>query len=280
MHAPRTIPWILATIVAATGWALPPAVAATASSGVLTVASTTDVQNSGLYAWLLPKFKAATGIEVHVIAVGTGAALDLGKRCDADVVLVHAKAQELEYVAAGYGIDRHDLMYNDFVIVGPAADPAHIAGMRSAAAALARIQQSRVAFLSRGDNSGTNIKELALWKMAGLDPSPASGTWYRETGTGMGPTLNTARAMDGYALTDRATWISFRNKGDSKVLVQGDPQLLNQYGVLLVNPQRCPHAKLALARAFQGWLLSNAGQAAIKEFRLAGEQLYHPNAKP
>lgn len=280
MHAPRTIPWILATIVAATGWALPPAVAATASSGVLTVASTTDVQNSGLYAWLLPKFRAATGIEVHVIAVGTGAALDLGKRCDADVVLVHAKAQELEYVAAGYGIDRHDLMYNDFVIVGPAADPAHIAGMRSAAAALARIQQSRVAFLSRGDNSGTNIKELALWKMAGLDPSPASGTWYRETGTGMGPTLNTARAMDGYTLTDRATWISFRNKGDSKVLVQGDPQLLNQYGVLLVNPQRCPHAKLALARAFQGWLLSNAGQAAIAAFRLAGEQLYHPNAKP
>lgn len=249
-----------------------------ARDGVLTVASTTDMQNSGLYDWLLPKFKAASGIEVHVIAVGTGAALDLGKRCDADAVLVHAKPQELAYVAAGYGIERHDLMYNDFVIVGPAADPAHIDGMHSVVAALAKIHHDRVPFLSRGDNSGTNIKELALWKAAGLDPAPASGTWYRETGTGMGPTLNTARAMDGYTLTDRATWISFRNKGDLKVLVQGDPELLNQYGVMLVNPERCPHSRVGLARSFRDWLLSGAGQQAIGSFRLKGEQLYHPNA--
>jgi len=257
-------------------WAVQPAQAA--RDEVLTVASTTDMQNSGLYDWLLPKFKAASGIEVHVVAVGTGAALDLGKRCDADAVLVHAKAQELAYVAAGYGIERHDLMYNDFVIVGPAADPAHIEGMHSAVAALAKIHHDQVPFLSRGDNSGTNIKELALWKDAGLDPAPASGTWYRETGTGMGPTLNTARAMDGYTLTDRATWISFRNKGDLKVLVQGDPELLNQYGVMLVSPKRCPHARIDLARSFRNWLISGPGQQAIASFRLQGQQLYHPNA--
>ena len=270
--------WVrgILAVVLLFGCAVLPALAA--RDGVLTVASTTDMQNSGLYDWLLPRFKAASGIEVHVIAVGTGAALDLGKRCDADAVLVHAKPQELAYVAAGYGIERHDLMYNDFVIVGPAADPAHIDGMHSAVAALAKIQHDQVPFLSRGDNSGTNIKELALWKAAGLDPAPASGTWYRETGTGMGPTLNTARAMDGYTLTDRATWISFRNKGDLKVLVQGDPELLNQYGVMLVNPKRCPRARIDLARSFRDWLISNPGQQAIASFRLKGEQLYHPNA--
>jgi len=270
--------WVrgMLAVVLLFGCAVLPALAA--RDGVLTVASTTDMQNSGLYDWLLPRFKAASGIEVHVIAVGTGAALDLGKRCDADAVLVHAKPQELAYVAAGYGIERHDLMYNDFVIVGPAADPAHIDGMHSAVAALARIPHDQVPFLSRGDNSGTNIKELALWKAAGLDPAPASGTWYRETGTGMGPTLNTARAMDGYTLTDRATWISFRNKGDLKVLVQGDPELLNQYGVMLVNPKRCPRARIDLARSFRDWLISNPGQQAIASFRLKGEQLYHPNA--
>lgn len=276
----RVIPSIALLVAGAVlSLGLTPAPASAASAPVLTVASTTDMQNSGLYDWLLPKFKAATGITVHVIAVGTGAALDLGKRCDASAVLVHAKAQELKYVADGYGIDRHDLMYNDFVIVGPASDPAHIAGSKTAAAALAKIYHDKAPFLSRGDNSGTNIKELALWKEAHLDPLPASGKWYRETGTGMGPTLNTARAMGGYTLTDRATWISFKNKGDLKVLVQGDPQLVNQYGVMLVNPKRCPDTKVDLARKFEDWLISKPGQDAIGSFRLNGQQLYHPNAK-
>lgn len=242
------------------------------------LASTTSTENSGLFDYMLPKFKQETGVEVRVVAVGTGAALDMGKRCDADALLVHAKPDELKFVAAGYGIDRHDVMYNDFMIVGPASDPAGIAGMDDAAAALARIAGDHAIFLSRGDESGTHKKELSLWRAAHLDPESASGKWYRETGSGMGPTLNTARAMDGYALTDRGTWISFRNKGDLEVLVQGDDRLFNQYGVILVNPKRCPMAKYDLAQKFMNWILSERGQGVIAAYRLQGKQLFHSNA--
>jgi tungstate transport system substrate-binding protein len=250
-----------------------------ADSPFLTLASTTSTENSGLFDYLLPKFTAETGIRVHVVAVGTGAALDLGKRCDADALLVHAKRLELKYVAAGYGIDRHDVMYNDFVIVGPSSDPAHIAGMQDAAVAFAKVYHAKAVFLSRADKSGTNDKELELWKLAHLDPLPASGRWYKETGAGMGDTLNTARAMDAYTLSDRATWLSFRNKGDLRILVQGDPTLFNQYGVMMVNPKRCPEVKIDLARKFDDWLLSPRGQQVIGSYRLDGEQLFHPDAK-
>lgn len=243
------------------------------------VASTTSTQNSGLFGYILPKIEKDLGIDIRVVAVGTGAALDMGKRCDADALLVHAKQAELKYVAAGFGIDRHDLMYNDFVIVGPSSDPAHIGGMNNPAAAFKKIYHDKAIFLSRGDDSGTNIRELALWKTAGLTPMSARDAWYKETGSGMGATLNTAREMDAYTLTDRATWISFKNKGDLKILVQGSPQLYNQYGVMLVNPARCPETKVALARKFMDWLLSAHGQHAIASYRLDGRQLFHPDAK-
>lgn len=262
---------LLLGVVAWPAWA--------ADSPFITLASTTSTQNSGLFDYLLPKFATETGIQVHVVAVGTGAALDLGKRCDADALLVHAKPLELKYVAAGYGVDRHDVMYNDFVIVGPSSDPAHIAGMKDAAAAFAKVYHAKAVFLSRGDRSGTNDKELDLWKVAHLDPLPASGTWYKETGAGMGDTLNTARAMGAYTLSDRATWLSFKNKGDLKILVQGDPRLFNQYGVMMVNPRRCPEAKIDLARKFEDWLLSPHGQQVIGSYRLDGKQLFHPDAK-
>ncbi len=254
-----------------------PAAAATAPSFIL--ASTTDVRDSGLLRHLLPQFRKDTGVEVRVVATGTGAALDMGKRCDAAGLLTHARQKELEYVAAGYGIDRRDLMYNAFIIVGPASDPAGIAGSTNVTAALARIYRARAPFLSRGDDSGTNDKELALWKAAHLDPMPASGTWYRETGSGMGATLNTARAMAAYTLTDDATWANFKNKGDLKIMVQGDPRLRNQYGIMLVNPARCPGVKTDLARKFEDWLLSPSGQRAIGSYRIGGKQLYHPDAK-
>lgn len=243
------------------------------------LASTTDVQDSGLLAHLLPQFRKDSGIDVRVVATGTGAALDMGKRCDAAGLLTHAKQRELKYVSAGYGIDRRDLMYNAFVIVGPGSDPARVAGMRDVTAAMTRIFHDKAPFLSRGDKSGTNFKELDMWKAAGLDPSPASGTWYRETGSGMGATLNTARAMGAYTLTDNATWANFKNKGDLKVLVQGDPRLRNQYGVMLVNPARCPRVKTDLARKFEDWLVSPRGQQAIGAYRIDGQQLYHPDAR-
>lgn len=269
-RGPRVITALLLTMVAGTGLA--------AGSPFITLASTTSTQNSGLFGYLLPEFAADTGIEVHVVAVGTGAALDMGKRCDADALLVHAKPAELKYVAAGYGIDRHDVMYNDFVIVGPGSDPAGIAGMQNASAALAKIDRDKAAFVSRGDDSGTNKKELGLWKDAGLDPQSASGKWYKDAGAGMGETLNMARAMGAYTLTDRGTWISFKNRGDLKILVEGDPRLFNQYGVMLVNPQRCPKAKTDIARKFENWLLSARGQQVIASYRLGGKQLFHPDA--
>ena len=227
-----------------------------AAERYITVASTTSTENSGLFRELLPKFTARTGIEVRVVAVGTGQAIKLARNGDADVLFVHHKPSELKFVADGHGEVRHDVMYNDFVVVGPKSDPAGIVGTRDAAAALARIAATRAPFASRGDDSGTHRKERALWKTAGVDVDAASGGWYRETGSGMGATLNTASGMNAYALTDRATWLNFRNKGDLVIAVQGDPRLYNQYGVTLVNVKKHPHVKRAEGQMFIDWLLS------------------------
>jgi tungstate transport system substrate-binding protein len=244
------------------------------------VQSTTSTQNSGLYGYLLPLFKADSGITVNVVAVGTGQAIKNAQNCDADVLLVHAKPAEEKFVADGYGVKRFDLMYNDFVIVGPASDPAGIAGGKDAAEALKTIAANKALFASRGDNSGTHKAEKALWKMAGLDPTGASGGWYRETGSGMGATLNAGVGMGAYVLTDRATWISFKNKGDFKIAVEGDKALFNQYGVILVNKDKCPTVKVELGQQFIDWLLSPKGQDAIRGFQVDGQQLFFPNAKP
>lgn len=241
------------------------------------VQSTTSTANSGLYAHLLPMFEATTGITVNVVAVGTGQAIRNARNCDGDVLLVHAKAAEEAFVADGRGVERSDLMYNDFVFVGPSDDPAGIGGT-SAADALAKVAENKALFASRGDDSGTHKKELALWKAAGMDPSGASGSWYRETGSGMGATLNVAVGMGAYTMTDRATWISFGNKSDFEIAVEGDDALFNQYGVILVNPEACPSVKAAPAQAFIDWLLSNTGQAAIGAFERDGQQLFFPNA--
>ena len=242
------------------------------------VQSTTSTANSGLYDHLLPIFKASSGIDVHVVAVGTGQAIRNARNCDGDVLLVHAKPDEEAFVAGGYGVKRSDLMYNDFVIVGPPTDPAGIAGGDKAAEALKRIAAAKAPFASRGDNSGTHKKELALWEAAGIDPEPASGQWYRETGSGMGATLNVAVGMGAYALTDRATWISFKNKGDLKILVAGDDALFNQYGVILVSTAKCPNVKAEFGQTFIDWLTGKDGQAAIAAFKLEGQQLFFPNA--
>ena len=242
------------------------------------VASTTSTQNSGLFEHILPGFTEDTGIEARVVAVGTGAALEMGRRCDADALLVHAKPAEEKFVANGHGTARFDVMYNDFILVGPQADPAGIKGMQDAPAALAEIRDAQAEFYSRGDDSGTNKKELALWQAAGIDPSSASGTWYRETGSGMGATLNTAAAANGYTMADRGTWISFDNRRNLVVLVEGDPRLFNQYGVIPVNPEQCPSVNAAGAQAFKDWLLSEPGQQAIGSYRLRGQQLFIPNA--
>ena len=243
------------------------------------VQSTTSTQNSGLYDVLLPQFTAAAGIEVRVVAVGTGQAIKNAKNCDGDVLLVHAKASEQAFVAEGFGVARSDVMYNDFIIVGPPADPAGVAGSHDVLAALAAIKGAGAPFASRGDDSGTNKKELALWKAAGIDPSADSGGWYRETGSGMGATLNLAVGMGAYTMTDRATWIAFGNKGDFAIMVEGDAALFNQYGVILVNPERCPKVKAAAGQAFIDWLLSGEGQGAIAAYQRDGQQLFFPNAR-
>jgi len=243
------------------------------------VQSTTSTANSGLYDAILPKFTAKTGIRVNVVAVGTGQAIKNAQNGDGDVLLVHAKSAEEQFVADGYGVERFDVMYNDFIVVGPPADPAGISGMKDSPAALARIADRGAAFASRGDNSGTHKKELELWMAAGVDPTQASGEWYRETGSGMGATLNTAVGMGAYALTDRGTWISFKNKGDYKILVEGDPSLFNQYGVILVNPKKHSSVKAAEGQAFIDWILSEEGQQAIADYKLDGQQLFFPNAK-
>ncbi len=259
--------------------ALALALPAGAAERSIRLASTTSTENSGLFAHLLPVFEAAAGIKVHVVAVGTGQAIKIAMNGDADVLLVHHTPSEQRFVAAGYGVRRFDVMYNDFVIVGPRPDPARIAGLADAAEALRRVAAARALFASRGDESGTHKAERRLWRMAGVDAALASGTWYRETGSGMGATLNTAAAMDAYALTDRATWTSFKNKGALRLLVEGDRRLFNQYGVILVSPARHPHVRAKLGRAFIGWLLSPAGQRAIAAFRIEGRQLFFPNAK-
>ena len=240
----------------------------------ITLASTTSTANSGLFDHILPLFTETSGIAVRVVAVGTGAALKLGERGDVDVVLVHARAAEDRFVEAGFGVDRRDVMYNDFIIIGPAADPAAIAGMRSASAALKRIAASRAPFVSRGDDSGTHKAELGLWRAA-----PQSSVWYREAGAGMGATLNTARAMAAYSLADRGTWLSFANRGDLVALVEGDSRLFNPYGVIMVNPARHPHVKAAEVAAFMDWLTGTPGQTAIGAFTLGGERLFTPSAR-
>jgi tungstate transport system substrate-binding protein len=252
---------------------------ALAQDKFITVASTTSTENSGLFGELLPKFQEKTGIEVRVVAVGTGQAIELAQNGDADVLFVHHKPSEEQFVADGFGVERHEVMYNDFVIVGPAADPAGIKGSKDAVDALAKIAAAEAPFASRGDDSGTHKAELALWQKAGIDVAAASGSWYRETGSGMGPTLNTAAGMDAYALTDRGTWLSFENPQNLQILVEGDPRLFNQYGIILVNPEKHPHVKADLGRKFVDWVLSDDGQQAIADFRIGGQQAFFPNAK-
>lgn len=244
----------------------------------ITVASTTSTEQSGLFAHLLPPFEQKTGIDVRVVAVGTGQALDLARRGDADVVFVHSKEAEEEFVREGHGVERHPVMYNDFVLIGPRSDPAGIAGETDTLAAFRKIRDAGAPFVSRGDRSGTHIAELALWAGAGIDIERDKGPWYRSTGQGMGPALNTASAMNAYVLADRGTWLAFTNRGDLTILVEGDRRLTNQYGVILVNPARHPHVKGAEGQAFIDWLLSAEGQAAIASYRIGGEQLFFPNA--
>jgi len=251
---------------------------AQAEDHFITVASTTSTEASGLFGHLLPLFEAESGIAVRVVAVGTGQALRLATNGDADVLFVHHKPSEEKFVADGWGVERFDVMYNDFIVVGPVGDPAHIEGMSDAAAAFKAIAGAQAIFASRGDDSGTHKKERGLWQAAGVDIDAASGTWYRETGAGMGATLNTANGMAAYALTDRGTWISFQNKGDLKIVVEGDKRLFNQYGVILVNPEKHPHVKAALGQQFIAWLTSPAGQQATAAYKLGGLQLFFPNA--
>ncbi|HET6264713.1 MAG TPA: substrate-binding domain-containing protein [Usitatibacter sp.] len=242
----------------------------------ITLASTTSTEQSGLFKHLLREANAALGLEVRVVAVGTGQALDMARRGDADVVFVHDKPAEERFVAEGFGVKRHDVMYNDFVIVGPKGDPAGARG-KDVVAALKKIAAAQVPFASRGDNSGTHAAELRYWKLAGIEPR---GGWYRETGSGMGPTLNTAAGMNAYVLADRGTWLSFRNRGELAILVEGDTRLFNQYGVMLVNPAKHPHVKKVPGQRFVDWLISPAGQASIAAYRIQGEQLFFPNYWP
>ncbi|HEY7608946.1 MAG TPA: extracellular solute-binding protein [Alphaproteobacteria bacterium] len=244
------------------------------------VSSTTSTEQSGLFKHILPLFEKKTGIKVRVVAQGTGQALDMGRRGDADVVFVHDRAAELKFVQEGFGVERREVMYNDFVIVGPAADPAKIKGSKDTVAALKAIAAAKAPFASRGDKSGTHAAELRFWKAAGIDPAAAGkGSWYRETGSGMGPTLNTAAAMNAYALTDRGTWLSFKNRQSLVIVVEGDQKLFNQYGVMLVNPAKHKHAKKELGMAFVDWVTSPEGQAAIAAYKIGGEQLFFPNYK-
>jgi tungstate transport system substrate-binding protein len=252
--------------------------AASAEDRSIVVASTTSTQDSGLFGYLLPIFKDKTGIDVKVIAQGTGQALDTARRGDADVVFVHAKPQEEKFVAEGYGVKRFDVMYNDFVLVGPKSDPAGVKG-KDIVTALKAIEAKGAPFVSRGDRSGTHAAELALWIVAGIDIAGAKGAWYREIGQGMGAALNAASAMNAYLLSDRGTWISFKNRGDLDILVEGDKRLLNQYGVTLVNPEKHPNVKKEPGQTFVDWLISPEGQAAIAGYKIDGQQLFFPNAE-
>jgi tungstate transport system substrate-binding protein len=245
----------------------------------IVVSSTTSTQDSGLFGYILPLFKEKTGIDVKVIAQGTGQALDTGRRGDSDVVFVHAKSAEEKFLAEGEGVKRSPVMYNDFVLIGPKSDPAGIKGMKDVAKALKTIKDKQADFISRGDRSGTHVAELALWnKDAGIDIEKEKGPWYKSIGQGMGAALNTAGASNGYVLSDRGTWLSFKNKGDLQILVEGDKRLFNQYGVMLVNPAKHPNVKKELGQAFIDWLISPEGQKAIANYKINGEQLFYPNA--
>jgi len=251
---------------------------AAALAGFITVASTTSTEQSGLFKHLLPIFEKKSGIQVRVVAVGTGQALDIGRRGDADVVLVHAKPLEEKFMAEGQGVKRYDVMYNDFVLIGPKSDPAHVQGTKDVAVAFRKIKEAQAPFVSRGDRSGTHFAELKIWRLAGIDIAREKGAWYRDTGQGMGPALNTAAAMNAHILSDRGTWLSFKNRGDLVIAVEGDRRLYNQYGVMLVNPAKHPNVKAKLGQAFIDWLISPEGQDAIASYRINGEQLFFPNA--
>ena len=265
-----------ATITLAT---LATAPSARAQDKSIVVASTTSTEQSGLFGHILPEFTKKTGITVKVVALGTGQALDTGRRGDADVVFVHDRVAEDKFVAEGFGIDRRDVMYNDFVLIGPKSDPAKVAGGRDIAAALKKIADGQAPFVSRGDKSGTHAAELRYFKDAGVDPTTGKGGWYRETGSGMGPALNTASSMNAYILADRGTWLAFKNRGDLDIVVQGDQKLFNPYGVMLVNPAKHPHVKKTEGMAFIDWIVSPEGQAAIASYKVGGEQLFFPSAK-
>ena len=255
-----------------------PAVQVYAQEKSIVVSSTTSTEQSGLFNYMLPIFKMKTGIEVKVVAVGTGQALDIGRRGDADVVFVHDKVAEEKFVEEGFSTKRYEVMYNDFVLIGPKSDPAKIAGGKDIQAALQKIAAAQAPFVSRADKSGTHAAELRYWKGAGISVSPGP-SWYKETGSGMGPALNTASAMNGYILADRGTWLSFKNRGDLTILVQGDPKLFNQYGVMLVNPAKFPHVKKVQGQEFIDWVISKNGQDVIASYKIDGEQLFFPNAK-
>ena len=258
--------------------ALSAASPASLAQNFITVASTTSTEQSGLFKHLLPIFQKKSGIEVRVVALGTGQSLDMGKRGDADVVFVHARSLEDKFIAEGYGVERFPVMYNDFVLIGPKSDPAKIGGGKDTLEALRKIKAASAPFVSRGDKSGTHTAELALWKQAGIDIAREKGPWYRDTGQGMGPALNTASSMNGYILADRGTWISFKNRGELVILVEGDKRLFNQYGVILVNAEKHKHVKKELGQAFIDWVISHEGQKAIADYKIGGEQLFFPNA--
>jgi len=249
-----------------------------AENPFITVASTTSTANSGLFDEILPMFTKKTGIDVRVVAVGTGQAIRLARKGDADVLFVHHRPSEEKFVAEGFGEKRYDVMVNDFVVVGPKSDPAGIMGGHDAAQAFKELASKKAVFVSRGDDSGTHKRERSVWKAAGIDPVKSSGTWYRESGSGMGATLNTASAMNGYTLADRGTWLSFKNRGSLVVQVEGDQRLMNPYGVMLVNPKKHPHVKAEEGRKFINWLISSDGQAAIGAFKINGQVLFKPNA--
>jgi len=267
---------ILAFVAAcATLVALP----APAQDKSIVVASTTSTEQSGLFGYLLPAFTKKTGIAVKVVAVGTGQALDIGRRGDADVVFVHDRPAEDKFVAEGAGVDRRDVMYNDFVLVGPKSNLAMVIGTKDITSALRAIANAKAPFVSRGDKSGTHAAELRYFKDAGVDPTSGRGGWYRETGSGMGPALNTASSMDAYILADRGTWLSFKNRGNLGIVVEGDKRLFNPYGVMLVNPAKHPHVKVAEGKAFMDWLVSKEGQDTIASYRIDGQQLFFPDAQ-
>ncbi len=266
------------TFLGALACAVLATLSAQAQDKFIVVASTTSTEQSGLFQHLLPAFEKETGIKVRVIALGTGQALDLARRGDADVVFVHDQAAEEKFEAEGFAVKRYPVMYNDFVLVGPRNDPAKVAGVKDILEALRKVAATQSTFVSRGDRSGTHAAELRYWKDAGIDIDAKKGAWYKDTGSGMGPTLNTAASMNGYALTDRGTWVSFRNRGDLTILVEGDNRLFNQYGVMLVNPAKHPHVRKDLGQQFVDWLISPRGQAMIAEYKVNGEQLFFPNA--